>query len=138
MHPAGHRRSRAAIAATFLIASTAHSVAAPANTLTELWRALNSCIRAPSVGVGSELTIVFALKRAGSLFGRPRIAHSHRLGDAEAHRAFVAAAIGSSPDVCPSRLRKALGRPSQVAHSRSVSAAHQEKTSSRFDALSIQ
>jgi hypothetical protein len=100
---------RAAIAATFLIASTAQSVAAPANTLTELWRELNTCIRTPSVDVGSELTIVFALKRDGSLFGLPRIAHSHLLGEAEAQRAFVAAAIGAVARCLPVEITEGLG-----------------------------
>jgi hypothetical protein len=97
------------IAAMFLIASTAQGVAAPANTLTELWRELNSCIRPPSIGAGSELTIVFALKRDGSLFGLPRITHSHLLGDADAQRAFVAAAIGAVAKCLPVEITDSLG-----------------------------
>src|SRR5260370_31678616 len=98
-----------AIAISLLIAAPAQAVGAPANTLTELWRELGSCIQAPSEGPGSELTIVFALKRDASLFGLPRITHSHLLGGVAAQRAFVAAAIGGLARCLPVEITDSLG-----------------------------
>jgi hypothetical protein len=66
------QRLRAAIAIALFLASTVQAGGEPANTLPELWRELGACIRAPTESVGSELTIVFALKRDGSLLGRGR------------------------------------------------------------------
>ena len=43
-------------------------------------------------------TIIFALKRDGSLLGKPRITHSHLLGDADAQNGFVRAP--SDPGKC--------------------------------------
>jgi hypothetical protein len=98
-----------AIAIILLIGVPAQAVGAPANTLTELWRELGSCIQLPSEGAGSELTIVFALKRDGSLLGLPRITHSHLLGDAAAQKAFAAAAIGSLARCLPIEITDSLG-----------------------------
>ena len=44
---------------------------APANTLADLWRELNACVKTPAAGAGSEVTIVFTLRRDGSLLGKP-------------------------------------------------------------------
>jgi hypothetical protein len=72
------QKHRAAIALALFIASTVQAASSPANTLLELWRELGACVRAPSESADSELTIVFALKRDGSLLGKPRITHSRR------------------------------------------------------------
>src|ERR1019366_7417086 len=88
-----HKAKAAAIALAILVANTAQSASAAANTLSELWRSLSTCIQMPNESVGSELTIVFALKRDGSLLGRPRITYSHLVGDADPQKAFVADAI---------------------------------------------
>ncbi|MGA9849947.1 MAG: hypothetical protein WBQ45_20210 [Roseiarcus sp.] len=85
----------------FFAATPIEARSAPANTLPDLWRELSACVKAPGGSVGSELTIVFALKRDGSLLGKPRITHSQLLGDADAQNAFVAGAIGPSPNACP-------------------------------------
>jgi hypothetical protein len=93
----------------FFAASSIEARSAPANTLPELWRELSACVKAPSDSAGSELTIVFALKRDGSLFGKPRITHSHLLGDADAQNAFVANAIGALSKCLPLSLTDDLG-----------------------------
>jgi len=70
--------------------------AEPANTLSEPWRALGACARitgAPAAAAGSEVTVLFSLKRDGSLQGQPRITHSHLVGDAVTQRAFIAGAL---------------------------------------------
>ena len=103
------RGRRAAIALAILVANPAHAGSAPANTLSELWRSLVTCIRVPNESVGSEVTIVFALKRDGSLLGRPRITHSHLVGDADAQQAFVAEAIAAIAKCLPMNVTDALG-----------------------------
>ena len=104
-----HKAKAAAIALAILVANTAQAASAPANTLSELWRSLSTCIQMPNESVGSELTIVFALKRDGSLLGQPRITHSHLLGDAEAQKSFVADAIGSLAKCLPVNITDGLG-----------------------------
>jgi hypothetical protein len=103
------QKHRAAIALALFIASTVQAASSPANTLLELWRELGACVRAPSESADSELTIVFALKRDGSLLGKPRITHSHLLGDADAQRAFVADAIGALAKCLPAKITDGLG-----------------------------
>ena len=100
---------RPAIAAAILLAVVPQAAGAPANTLADLWRSLAACVQTPNEGVGSELTIVFALKRDGSLLGRPRISHSHLVGDADAQRAFVADAIEAVAKCLPVNISDALG-----------------------------
>jgi hypothetical protein len=100
---------RTAISWAILIAGVTQAASAPANTLSDLWRALSTCIQAPNESVGSELTIVFALKRDGSLLGQPRITHSHLLGDADAQKAFVADAIGAVAKCLPVNITDGLG-----------------------------
>ena len=99
----------AAVAIALFLATTVQAVSGPANTLPELWRELGACIRAPTESVGSELTIVFALKRDGSLLGKPRITHSHLLGDADAQKRFVADAIGALAKCLPLNITDGLG-----------------------------
>ena len=62
----------AMIALTFLLLSSIEANGAPANTLRELWSELGLCTKAPSGNAGSELTTIFAVKRDGSLPGKPR------------------------------------------------------------------
>jgi hypothetical protein len=56
-----------------------------------------------------KLKIIFALKRDGSLLGKPRITHSHLLGDADAQNAFVAGAIGALAKCLPISITDDLG-----------------------------
>ena len=93
----------------FLVTGPTVVRSAPANTLFDLWRELNACVKAPSGNPGSEITIVFALKRDGSLLGKPRITHSHLLGDADAQLAFVAGAIGALAKCLPTNITDGLG-----------------------------
>jgi hypothetical protein len=93
----------------YLAASPVEATGAPANTLTDLWRELSACIKAPRDSAGSELTIVFALKRDGSLLGKPRITHSHLLGDVDVQKAFVVDAIGAFAMCLPVNITDGLG-----------------------------
>ena len=103
------RKHSALIALAILATSTAQALSEPADTLSGLWRSLSTCIRAPNEGVGSELTIVFALKRDGSLLGQPRITHSHLLGDADAQKAFVVDAVRALAKCLPVSITDGLG-----------------------------
>jgi hypothetical protein len=100
----------AATAMTLFIASAVQAAGAPANTLPELWRELGTCVRAPTESVGSELTMVFALKRDGSLLGQPKIVHSYLLGDASAQHAFVSGVIKALAKCLPMSITDGLGR----------------------------
>ncbi len=93
----------------FLATSPIEAETAPANTLPDLWRELSACVRAPSESVGSEVTILFTLKRDGSLLGKPRITHSHLLGDGDAQNAFVAGAVGALAKCLPVSITDGLG-----------------------------
>jgi hypothetical protein len=93
----------------FLAASPIEARSTPVNTLPDLWRELSACVKVPGDGAGSELTIIFALKRDGSLLGKPRITQSHLLGDGDAQNAFVAGAIGALAKCLPISITDDLG-----------------------------
>jgi hypothetical protein len=104
-----HQKIRVIASLAFLAASSIEARSAPANTLPDLWRELSACVKAPGDNAGSELTIVFTLKRDGSLLGKPRITHSHLLGDAETQNAFMVEAIGALAKCLPVDITDGLG-----------------------------
>jgi hypothetical protein len=104
-----HQEIRIIASLAFLAASSIEARSAPANTLPDLWRELSACVKSPGDSAGSELTIIFALKRDGSLLGKPRITHSHLLGDAGTQSAFVAGAIGALAKCLPISITDDLG-----------------------------
>jgi hypothetical protein len=65
----------------------------------ELFSQLDHCLVAPNGATGSELTVVFSLRRDGSLLGRPRISFAKLSGPTADQRAF-AAGIASAFDRC--------------------------------------
>jgi hypothetical protein len=98
-----------AIALALTFVGPAAAAGGSINTIVELRRAFDACVKAPSDGTGSELTIVFSLKRDGSLLGKPRITHSRLLGDPETQKRFVAAAIAAVEKCLPINITDALG-----------------------------
>lgn len=83
---------------------------APANTMRDLFMALNQCLlQAPPGVAGSEITIVFSLKRDGSLLGRPRISHAKLLGDPDAQRSFSAGDLAAFGKCLPLGVTDGLG-----------------------------
>ena len=82
--------------------------AAPVNTLRELWSQLSAC-RSMGDVEGSEITIVFALRRDGALLGEPRITHSRLPGDADEQKRFVAGVVRALDKCLPLDLTQALG-----------------------------
>jgi hypothetical protein len=76
----------------------------------DLFMALNQCLlTAPPGVVGSEITIVFSLKRDGSLLGRPRISHAKLLADPGAQRNFAAGALAAFGKCLPLSITDGLG-----------------------------
>jgi hypothetical protein len=80
-----------------------------ANTLQELFSQLDHCFAAPKGATGSEVTVVFSLRRDGSLLGKPRISFAKLSGPATDQRAF-AEGIASAFDMClPALITDGLG-----------------------------
>ncbi len=82
---------------------------APANTLRELFHALGQCLSAEGGAPGSEITLVFSLRRDGALIGKPRIAYSKLPKDAAAKRRFVDGVAASFDRCIPVKITDALG-----------------------------
>jgi hypothetical protein len=102
---------RTAAAAAALIAATVAVAqeAGPANTLVDLRRQFDSCLSRMPLPAGSRVTIVFMMKRGGSIFGKPRITYSHLEGDAEARKRFLEDAERAIDSCLPLKVTPALG-----------------------------
>lgn len=103
------RQPALALALT-LVGSVAQ--AAPANTLNDLWAALGACARRARVApeaAGSEVTVLFTLKRDGSLQGKPRITYSRLIGNKVDQQAFVAASLSAIASCFPIPMTEGLG-----------------------------
>jgi hypothetical protein len=83
--------------------------ASPANTLRELYPLLTRCWRAPPGSEGSTVTVGITLKRDGTMFGQPTITYSKLVGQADAQKHFVAAALGALAACTPVAITDALG-----------------------------
>lgn len=82
---------------------------APANSLQELYAAFGECVKVPGGVTGSELTVIFSLRRDGSLLGKPRISHAHLLGSAAEQRDFVGRVLETFSRCLPIKLTEELG-----------------------------
>lgn len=85
---------------------------APADNLKALWAYLGSCVKiegASPGAAGSEVTVLFSMKRDGSLNGKPRIAHSKLLGSEDDQRSFIGAALGAVSRCLPADITDGLG-----------------------------
>lgn len=72
--------------------------AEPASTLDGLWQLLGACsqsVGGPAGLVGSDVTVLFSIKRDGSLQGQPRITQSKLVGDDTAQKEFLAGVLVS-------------------------------------------
>ncbi len=77
-------------------ATSAH--ADPISTLDGMWQLLGACahsVSGPAASAGSEVTLLFSIKRDGSLQGQPRITHSKLMGDDAAQKEFLAGVLSS-------------------------------------------
>ncbi len=103
---------RGAVILGALLVGAAPAHAASANTLTELWRILGECAKlgaVPTSAAGSEVTVVFSLKRDGSLLGQPRISHSRLVGNAGDQRDFIAGSLAAISRCLPIPVTDGLG-----------------------------
>jgi len=99
----------ASFASALLITVAAAEEVAPANTLQELRGQFSNCLAKSSLVAGSQMTIIFAVRRDGSAFGKPRISYSHLMGDADEKQRFLAE-VRKAIDAClPLRVTPALG-----------------------------
>jgi hypothetical protein len=103
-------RPAALALAMTISAPVAH--AEPANTLHDLWQALGACAHHAQVApeaAGSEITVLFTLKRDGSLQGKPRITYSRLIGERVDQQAFVAASFSAIAGCFPLPMTDGLG-----------------------------
>jgi hypothetical protein len=86
---------------------------APANSLHDLGERLGACLHEShgrdNLSNGSEVTVLFALKRDGSLLGRPRITHSNLIGDLNDQKLFLAAVFSAIDGCLPLDVTPGLG-----------------------------
>ncbi len=81
----------------------------PANTLAQLSDELRACFADVTLGADAETTVVFSLKRDGSLNGKPRLSYV-RLPSDPAERDDDAGAIARALDAClPLSITDGLG-----------------------------
>lgn len=83
--------------------------AEPANTLMDMRRAIGACLAHTPIASGSRVTIMFTMKRNGSIFGRPRMSYAHLEGDADARRRFLDDAERAVDSCMPVKVTPALG-----------------------------
>ena len=89
--------------------SSATASDAPANTLRELFGKLNHCLMTPKGNIGSELTIVFSLRRDGALLGKPKITFAKLPGDVSDQRKFAEGAETAFDKCLPVAISDGLG-----------------------------
>jgi hypothetical protein len=87
----------------------AHCQQRPANSLRELQSSLLACVKSPPGPVGSQLTILFALKRDGSLLGKPRISQARLAGAPGDQRDFLAGVLAAFGRCLPVKITDGLG-----------------------------
>ncbi|MBP1179263.1 hypothetical protein [Methylobacterium sp. PvR107] len=85
-----------------LVGSAAH--ADPANSPQDLCEALGASARhakAAPEATGSEIIVLFTLKRDGTVQGKPRITYSRLIGDNVDQQAFIAASLSALASCFP-------------------------------------
>ncbi len=98
-----------AIAALLIATGAIAQNRTPANTLMDIRRQFSACLEGTPIEKRSVITITFAMKRDGSLLGKPRISYSHFEGDAEARRRFVQDVHHALNSCLPLNITPALG-----------------------------
>lgn len=83
---------------------------APVDNFADFFKRLDRCVRLPASAEGSELTLRFSLTREGAVRGKPMITFSKLMGDSQAQRDFVAAALRALANCTPAPVTEAFGR----------------------------
>jgi len=65
----------------------------PINIIKDMWPALYACWTPPPGSTGFALTLVFSIRRDGSLIGKPQLTYSKSNGDEILKRAFFASVL---------------------------------------------
>jgi hypothetical protein len=81
----------------------------PINTIQEMWPALYACWQPPAGSEGMDITLVFSLRRDGTLIGKPRVTWSRLAGTEEEQRAFVASVIEALDKALPLPFTDSMG-----------------------------
>lgn len=81
----------------------------PVNTLRQTWEALYACWEPPAGSEGMEITLMFSLRRDGTLIGRPRATWSKLSGSSNDQRAFVASVLTALDRALPLPLTDGMG-----------------------------
>lgn len=95
-----------------LLFVAAGAYAEPTSTLNGMWQLLGSCAQSvggPAASAGSEVTVLFSIKRDGSLQGQPRITHTKLVGDDGAQKEFLSAALSGIARCFPLSITDGLG-----------------------------
>ncbi len=79
------------------------------NSYRDVGPAITRCWRPPAGSQGMELTLIFSLKRDGSVLGEPRISYSKLTGDEDLQKTFVASVLRALADCTPLHLSEGLG-----------------------------
>jgi hypothetical protein len=82
-----------------------------ADNLRQLYLALDRCLSEIPIrgSAGSEITVVFSLRRDGGLFGQPRISYSRLTGDAGEQKVFATQIAAGFNRCLPVSISTALG-----------------------------
>ena len=105
-------RMRSVMLALPLLLAATGARTEPASNLNAMWHLLGSCAQSvggPAEAVGSEVTVLFGIKRDGSLQGQPRITHSKLVGDDGAQKEFLSAALSGIARCFPLSITDGLG-----------------------------
>ena len=106
------RLLRTVFALFFAIALVSGARSEPVSSLAGMWRTIRDCTNraaGPPEAVGSEFTVLFTMKRDGSLQGQPRITYSHLLGDQATQQAFFSSVLAALARCFPMPLTEGLG-----------------------------
>lgn len=107
-----YRKSRAVLFALIFSAPFFAAYAAPqasANSLRELFANLNRCISLAPGAPSGEVTIVFSLRRDGSLLGKPRVTYARLPRDQEEQRRLIENLAGAFGSCMPAPITNGLG-----------------------------
>lgn len=95
--------------AVALLACVSPAQAQKADNIHDLLGYLGRCLGPTEGAIGTEITVFFALRRDGSLLGKPRVTFAKMKGDAEDQRRFVEGTAAAFARCLPAPITDALG-----------------------------
>ncbi|UCI05430.1 hypothetical protein [Mesorhizobium sp. B1-1-8] len=81
----------------------------PIDTLEEMSAAIFACWQPPPGTAGMSLTLLFSLRRNGTLIGKPRATYSNLGPDEKLNRAFVASVLKALDTALPLPFSESMG-----------------------------